>query len=173
MTDIFSTTTTESASAPAVLEQAEPAIGYEEFRKHFQTLIQSDPILQQALQQNAQNTVELQKQRLKEAWGAEYETTFVEVEQELQNIAKTNPTKAQALADADGAILLAQALKARKASQAPAEFGGLNRSTAPAYQAEAPLFTQSQISKMTPSERRANHSAITAAYARGLVDRNS
>jgi hypothetical protein len=111
--------------------------------------------------------------RLKEAWGSEYETTFAEVEQELQNIAKTDLTKAQALADAEGAILLAQALKARKTAQAPFESGGLNRSTAPSYQGETPIFTQSQIAKMTRDERRANHSAITAAYARGLVDRNS
>jgi hypothetical protein len=64
MTDLFTTTTenSNSVNVPAALEKIESSDSYEEFRKHFQTLIQSDPTLQQALQQNAQNTVELQKQ---------------------------------------------------------------------------------------------------------------
>jgi hypothetical protein len=174
MTDTLFDNTQPVVSESAIPETVAPIDDdFERFRKNFHSLVQADPLLQNALNQNAQNTVELQRRRLKDEWGNEFDTLFAEVEQELQEIAKTNPQRAQALADADGAILIAQALKARKSQAAPVETGGLNRSTVPAYAQKEPLFTTSQIAKMTPAERRANHQAIAAAYAQNLVDRNA
>ena len=162
------------AQAPQPPVQGDP--DYEKFANYMRSFLGADPEqLRYALQQNQANTLTLQQQRLQSSWGDAYEENFAAVQERLTEIAKTNPAQAQALNNADGALLLHQAIAYEKAQQSGVfQSGGLNRSSTPATpKAENFQFTASEIREMDPATRRANHSAIMAAYQQGLVDRNS
>lgn len=162
----------QQAPAPA----SAPDPDYARFEQYLKSYLGADPaMLRQALVQNQNNTVELQRQRLRDAWGEQYAENYALVEKELQEIAKSDPQRAQALANADGALLLYRAKQYEQLStQGNLQQGGLNRSSTPAAPAAQNFqFTASQIREMPESERRANHQAIAEAYRQGLVDRNS
>jgi hypothetical protein len=153
---------------------------YARFDEYMRRYLGADPTqIRQALVQQQQNTVEFQRQRLRQEWGDKYDENFLAVQTKLQEIAQTDPQRASFLADADGALMLHRAMQYEQMTQqqqgAPViQQGGLNRSTTPAVPSATNYqFTASQIAQMPPSERRANHAAIQAAYQQGLVDRNS
>jgi hypothetical protein len=176
----------QPAPQPAQQPQPQPAPqslnnneDYARFEQYMRQYLGADPVqIRQALLQQQQNTVEFQRQRLRQEWGDNYDANFAAVQTRLQEIAKTNPQRAQSLADAEGALMLHRAMQYEELSSqqqgaSVLQQGGLNRSTTPASpSANNFQFTASQIRDMSPDERRANHAAIQAAYQQGLVDRN-
>ena len=162
------------AQVPQPPVQSDP--DYEKFAGYMRSFLGADPEqLRYALKQNQANTLTLQQQRLKAEWGESYDENFASVQERLAEIAKTNPDQARSLNNADGALLLQRAMAYEQAQQSGVfQSGGINRSSTPATpKAENFQFTASEIREMDPATRRANHSAIMAAYQNGLVDRNS
>lgn len=161
--------------APAPAPTPDQTEDYRRFEQYMRSYLGVDPTqIQAALAQQQQQTVEFQRQKLRQEWGEQYDENFASVQAELQEIAKTDPARAQALANADGALLLYRARQYDQLKAGGLQAGGLNRSTTPATAAKVNYqFTASQLREMTADERRANHDAIQAAYRNGLVDRNA
>lgn len=158
--------------------QQQPDEDYKRFEAYMRSYLGADPAaLRQALQQNQMNTVELEKQRLKNEWGDQYEENFASVQAELQEMAKVNPQRAQSLANAEGAILIQRAKafeQMRQGNGGNFQQGGINRSTTPATPGKTNFqYTASQIREMSDADRRANHASIMQAYSMNLVDRNA
>lgn len=120
---------------------------------------------------------EQQLNKLREAWGEEYDTTYNAV---AERLAKLPPDKQALLNTVEGALLIANVLKHEKQLSQPQVEGAtvpsLDRTTGQPPANGQFKFTKSQLDKMYKQDRKQYNELlpeINAAYANGLVDRNS